>query len=554
MNRPEEQLYWPLNGKGLDSFGVNDKPVKESLPLPGPKEVLARVDAFTICASDVKMIHMGNDYPLFKDRDFAAQPARLGHELSLTVVEPGSDMAEDWPIGKRFGVQPDVYLDGERYCIGVNVNGGMAEYILLGAEVFNSDNGSCAFSVNSDFSYASVAQTEPVACVEAAFVQHSRQMLKDGGSLYIHIDGGITKEFELDVCFKAQQIHVFDPGQHAGKQVILPANYILLNSFPSEYYDDIIILGNPTDKQMSQLTEIMAEQAILCWLPESEAIRYVNADIAKIHYNKVNLLGAATRKLSDALKSDKYRYDYKGGGDLIISGGGGAMGRIHIMRALQHNLPPRRIIITNRTRKRLDCLLDVFGETAAAKGIELIPIGLKDTPDYKQKIRQIVGEKGASDIVICAPGVDPVNDIVEYLADDGLLVLFAGTSYGHFGKIPLGLIASKQASVTASSGSAVEDQLRVIEKMEAGMINPDINIAAIAGLRAAKDGIRAVRDGIYAGKVVVYPSLTDLPLTDLCDIGNLDEDLKLEVSSNGWSKEAEHILFEKFSREEHLNE
>jgi hypothetical protein len=54
--------------------------------------------------------------------------------------------------------------------------------------------------------------------------------------------------------------------------------------------------------------------------------------------------------------------------------------------------------------------------------------------------------------------------------------------------------------------------------------------------------------------VVVYPSLTDLPLTDLCDIGNLDEDLKLEVSSNGWSKEAEHILFEKFSREEHLNE
>lgn len=144
---PEIQLSWIFYGKSMDSFGYDARPEPRPLIMPGAGEVLARVDAVSLCASDVKMIDMGNDYPLFKDRDFTQHPAVLGHELALSSVASGSNMAEIWPAGRRFGVHPDVYLNGERFCIGVNVMGGMAEYILLGKEVFASDQGSCAFPI-----------------------------------------------------------------------------------------------------------------------------------------------------------------------------------------------------------------------------------------------------------------------------------------------------------------------------------------------------------------------------------------------------------------------
>lgn len=70
MEKEQTNIYWPFGGQGMDSFGVNDQPLTEELPIPKENEVLARVDAYTICASDVKMIQMGNAYPLFKDRDF----------------------------------------------------------------------------------------------------------------------------------------------------------------------------------------------------------------------------------------------------------------------------------------------------------------------------------------------------------------------------------------------------------------------------------------------------------------------------------------------------
>ena len=42
------------------------------------------------------MIRMGNDYPLFKNRDFHKDPAILGHELSLTIEEVGENLKDRW--------------------------------------------------------------------------------------------------------------------------------------------------------------------------------------------------------------------------------------------------------------------------------------------------------------------------------------------------------------------------------------------------------------------------------------------------------------------------
>lgn len=116
---------WYYLGQGMASFGIQDTWIEEEKMQPKPDEVLARIDAVAICASDIKMIRMGNKYPLFKDRNFQENPAILGHELSLTIVQAGANLKNDWRPGMRVGIQPDVYKEQLRYCIGVNVEGGM---------------------------------------------------------------------------------------------------------------------------------------------------------------------------------------------------------------------------------------------------------------------------------------------------------------------------------------------------------------------------------------------------------------------------------------------
>ena len=178
----QKNMFWYYRGMGMDSLGKMGKPEEKQIERPGKDEVLARVDALAICASDIKMINMGREYPLFRNRNFENFPAILGHELSLTVVEAGKNLEQRWKPGMRIGIQPDVYMDSIRYCVGVNTDGGMQQYILLKKPTFYSDQGETIFPVKKELSYAAVAQLEPNACVEAAYRRTSPGSCTSGRS------------------------------------------------------------------------------------------------------------------------------------------------------------------------------------------------------------------------------------------------------------------------------------------------------------------------------------------------------------------------------------
>ncbi len=99
-------------------------------PEPGPGEVVVRVDACGICGTDRHILH--GEYP-------SALPVTLGHELAGTVVAtgPGARL----PVGARVAVDPniacgvcrecrrgDVALCPRRVALGVDLDGGLAEY------------------------------------------------------------------------------------------------------------------------------------------------------------------------------------------------------------------------------------------------------------------------------------------------------------------------------------------------------------------------------------------------------------------------------------------
>jgi len=100
--------------------------------MPGPREVLLRVEACGVCGTDRHILH--GDYP-------ATLPVTLGHELAGSVVAAGVDAHVS--EGTRVAVDPNISCGRCRECrrgnvalcpnrvaLGVDLDGGLADYAL----------------------------------------------------------------------------------------------------------------------------------------------------------------------------------------------------------------------------------------------------------------------------------------------------------------------------------------------------------------------------------------------------------------------------------------
>ena len=111
--------------------------MEEPIPTIGEQDVLIRVAACGICGTDVHIFH--------GDKGSAPvnPPVVLGHELAGTVVEVGAGVTTLKP-GDHVSVDPNAYCGKCHYCqigkkqlctalyaVGVNRNGGFAEYCAV---------------------------------------------------------------------------------------------------------------------------------------------------------------------------------------------------------------------------------------------------------------------------------------------------------------------------------------------------------------------------------------------------------------------------------------
>lgn len=144
--------------------------VQRPVPVPGPGEVLLKMEAASIC---------GTDYHLFSwdpwARDIVKPPTILGHELAGRVVESGSGVTRVRD-GDLVGVESHIVdgtcaqcRRGDRHLcrnlkvIGAHVDGGFAEYVAIPEENAIESNG---------LEPAVVALQEPMGnAVHAAFVE-----------------------------------------------------------------------------------------------------------------------------------------------------------------------------------------------------------------------------------------------------------------------------------------------------------------------------------------------------------------------------------------------
>ncbi len=172
----EERGALPATMRAIRCCGPEDyRLATVSVPTPGPGEVLIKVDACGICASDVKCF-MGAS--LFWGDEtkagYVQTPVTPGHEFIGTVVALGEGAAKKYglALGDRAISEQIVPCGSCRACArgqyhlcDVNqiygfrtvVQGGMAEYMLFPAGALNH-------RVPQDLPIAHAALIEPLAC------------------------------------------------------------------------------------------------------------------------------------------------------------------------------------------------------------------------------------------------------------------------------------------------------------------------------------------------------------------------------------------------------
>src|ERR1700687_1816081 len=94
---PDQMKAWVLGDP--DQLFLRDKPT----PVPGRAEVLVRIDAVAICATDLEIIHSGSPASIQGglpfNKDFTP-----GHEYMGTVAALGPDV-DEFAIGERVSVE-----------------------------------------------------------------------------------------------------------------------------------------------------------------------------------------------------------------------------------------------------------------------------------------------------------------------------------------------------------------------------------------------------------------------------------------------------------------
>lgn len=545
---------WPLYGAGLENLGVNGRPITRSLPQPGPDELLVRHDACGLCFSDIKVIRLGQEHPrIFKD--IRADPIVLGHEVSLTVVEVGEHLRDQYRPGDRFIVQAEIYKDSVNLAYGYMLQGGLSEYAIIDNRILNGDDGSYLIPVQPGTGYAESALTEPWACVTAAYGLRYRDALKAGGTAWFvgsteQGSGGAREQGSYTISAG------FDTYSHPARVVLtdVPEPFVgwlreraaglgvevqelALGDVLADFMADDIVLLSPTPELIEATSPHLAAFGVCALIGDAPLSRKVNVDIGRVHYSRWVYVGGPRPDIARAYSATPVRSALQEGGLAWFIGAGGPMGRMHVQRAIQVGAPAT-IVCTDVSDARLQDLYDTYAAEAAAQDIEFICLNPANQQAYSAGMARF--RDGFDDIVVLAPVAALVSDAANRLAPRGVMNIFAGVARGTLASLDLSEAYLKQTRVIGHSASSIEDLRFMLHQAETGALSPNRSVAAIGSLEAVRDGLRAVMDTSFPGKVVIYPHIKPLPLTALPDLKDvLSTVYALLRDGREWTNEAE---------------
>ena len=559
---PSVNLAWRMHEAGVENFGKSGVPDAIPLRKPNHNELLVRVDAIGICFSDVKLITQGPAHPRITGRDLAKEPVIPGHEVSLTVVEAGDDYKASYKPGDRFIVQADVYYKGVNLAYGYALEGGMQQYGLVGEPILAGDEGSYLIPVRPETGYAEAALVEPWTCVVAAYRIHPRKTWKPGGTALIVQTNPGSYRFDATLWSGGSPqkviVHQVEEGVVSPLRSAMGSNAVFFEATSidpdaikqlveqetsGKGFDDIVILGTPQPQVAEVLAGSLAKNGVMAIVAEEPINEPVRVDIGRVHYDYIDIIGTRPPTVANAYAMSRSSELTAGGATWFI-GAAGPMGQMHVQRAVRMKNGPSKILCTDVDTARLEYLRAGVDTTARERGIEIRYVNPAEAgqEEFDKATEELTSGKGFDDIVVMAPVVSIIEDAVKYLAEGGLLNIFAG--------VPKGTIASMDISSTylrgnrfvGSSGSRPQDMLDTLALTEAGELPVVNSLAAIGGIDAVAEGVRAVKEARFPGKIVIFPHIK-LPLTALVDLDKIAPNVFAKLRDGKfWTKEAEEEL------------
>jgi len=333
---PAEMRALVLDGTGFAHLQVRRVPV----PRPGPRQMLARVDAAGICTSLIKLVEQGPAHAQVYGWDLARFPLILGDEGSVTLVDVGRELADRYHVGERYVVQPAVdhppinhrerYPDGGRgvakVAVGYTLPGHLAEYILIQEEAVAAG---CLLPIPGPaFPFAHAALSEPVSCCVSAQDHHvhlvqpnpaePRQVVKGlkPGGVTVVIGAGSMGRMHVDVALSRgpRAIVVADlvearlelvkglfgsraAGLGVDLQVVNPAAadlHKLVNELTTYRGADDVIVAVGSKRAIEDGQNLVGRGAVLDLfggLKKSENV--IGFDTGIIHYKEINVTGSS---------------------------------------------------------------------------------------------------------------------------------------------------------------------------------------------------------------------------------------------------------------------
>jgi threonine dehydrogenase-like Zn-dependent dehydrogenase len=559
---PTKSLGWNLYGAGFENMGHEGQAEAFDVPEPNDDQLLVRIDCVSICFSDIKVIKQGPAHPKLYNRDMRREPTRLGHEVSLTVVKVGKNLAGRYHRGQRLAVQPDIYMQGKSNAYGYTVPGGLIQYHLIGKEVLDTDDGACLLPVDESMGYAESSVLEPWGCVMGAYTQRRRLAPKAGGSLWIIGKPGDPTAYSCSMALKPATIVLTDvPASIKQLAEATGAKVLERNSVTTEGYqalsaeltegkgfDDVIVLNPRSAQAVGEAARHIARRGTFNLVGTTPLDGLVQVDLGRLHYDYIAFVGTRGTDLAASYGEQRNRCELRPGGTTVFVGAGGPMGQMHVQRALELPNGPKVVVATEVSDERLQTLKDMFAPLATKQGRTIAFFNPTTSPvSFHDFVMELTAGQGADEVVVSVPVAKLMEEADTDMKADGMMVLFAGVPNGTYGQVNLSNVYLSNAQYTGTSGLTIHDQTLVMDRRIAGTLSPGRSVAAIGGLPTAAEALKAVEHGRFPGKVVVFPQIQDLPLMGLKELAERVPEVAAKLGEDlMWTREAEEALIEKF--------
>ena len=514
----------------------------KTVPVPGPHQILCRVEVCGLCFSDLKLLKQFTNHVRKSEvvsgigRDVLAEipsyvpgaaPTVPGHETVVTVVRTGEGVDRVKP-GDRFLVQTDwrwIRTEHSNGAFGYNFEGALQEYVLLDERICTSPEGeSMLIPASSARSVSAVALVEPWACVEQSYQSRERQTLKTGGKALVVADGAAVPD-------AAKALLAERTGD--GLTVTDDAN---LEALDDEAYDDVLYFGSNPDAVETLFAKTAPNGLLLIMQCGGKFARPVTAALGRFHYGGIRLAGTVGDDPAAALKTIPATAEIREGDAIHVVGAGGPMGVMHVMRNICQGVPGISVVAADLSDERLAALDRIAA--AAAKQNE---VGYSSYNPATPPSSDAFGYA-----IVMAPVPKLVAAAVAQSGPGGVINIFAGIPASVSGEIDLDAYVARGLYIIGTSGSTMEDMRIVLRKVEAGSLDTNVSVAAVCGLDGAVDGIRMVENQEVPGKIMVYPACKGLEVTALDELSTVMPEVAAELRDGIWTQAAEQALLARY--------